>query len=481
MKKFLFPLLLLFISFISNAQVYTVPVVFHLRGSTSDAFWQQNTSDQALADLICDVNKIFAGTDDDLIANYSSIPSNYIPIIANTGIRFYIKGIDRPASRPLAGTNYCSADLGSFDVGALNIYLYDFSGGGTGVYLRPSGCKMKDAIFVSKGSFNKSGVAHEIGHALDLCHLDGCGIAGSGLSGTTCGGSDDCMGDTPSGSAMTSCNISDGVNMPQNVMQSYNTGCRMFFTNNQKTRMRNSYILYHSLTPPPTTYPFNWVVDPFYSYPLSLSMNNVPATFTNDNEGQTVAVTFSNCTDLSNITDVEWSVTGCPPGSSGAVASPFAFGTSPIGSSVFDWSFLFSAPYGASVGIYPNCILYVTFTIRYVWGSSIQRVIQFNNAPGNTHCYLCGPTDPNSKFGTTSVSNTASQVADDVLYPNPATNTININGSYNFFNISDLSGRSVSNGVLNSQSVDISDLSKGTYIIRLTGRSHSIQRLFVKE
>jgi len=114
------------------------------------------------------------------------------------------------------------------------------------------------------------------------------------------------------------------------------------------------------------------------------------------------------------------------------------------------------------------------------------------NAPGVT-TYICDP-HPNSMFGTVTVTSTASvgelNMFEFNIYPIPASNMINIS----FDNISndqiiievyDLLGRlnqsKISNVVNGKTSLDISELSRGIYIAKITSGSTVSVKRFIKE
>ena len=69
------------------------------------------------------------------------------------------------------------------------------------------------------------------------------------------------------------------------------------------------------------------------------------------------------------------------------------------------------------------------------------------------------------------------------IYPNPATNTLSIDGleAYATTEVYDISGKLLLNKTLNSQTIDISSLANGLYFIKLTTKKGSVVRKFVKE
>ena len=131
------------------------------------------------------------------------------------------------------------------------------------------------------------------------------------------------------------------------------------------------------------------------------------------------------------------------------------------------------------------------FDSGYFTGPGPQFSYTFN-APGVT-TYICDP-HPNSMFGTVTVTSTASvdefNLFDFNIYPIPASNMINlffdnIRNNQISIEIYDMLGRLnqsiISNVVNGKTSLDISELSRGIYIAKVTnGNTVSVKR-FVKE
>ncbi len=131
------------------------------------------------------------------------------------------------------------------------------------------------------------------------------------------------------------------------------------------------------------------------------------------------------------------------------------------------------------------------FDSGYYTGPGPQFSYTFT-VPGVT-TYICDP-HPNSMYGTVTVTETAS-IGEQTLFnfnisPNPASNIINIS----FDNISndqiiievyDLLGRlnqsKISNVVNGKTSLDISELSRGIYIAKITSGSTVSVKRFIKE
>ena len=69
------------------------------------------------------------------------------------------------------------------------------------------------------------------------------------------------------------------------------------------------------------------------------------------------------------------------------------------------------------------------------------------------------------------------------LWPNPATNTVNINGANGFdtLTVYDVSGKTVINQALQTDAVDISTLKSGFYIFSLSGENGTVNKRIIKK
>lgn len=72
-----------------------------------------------------------------------------------------------------------------------------------------------------------------------------------------------------------------------------------------------------------------------------------------------------------------------------------------------------------------------------------------------------------------------------ILFPNPTSTVINLSSLNNFvrpeYSIYDVQGRRVSHSSLNSQSIDVSTLANGTYILKVYDESHVKTQKFIKK
>ncbi|WP_331363322.1 S8 family serine peptidase [Polaribacter sp.] len=89
----------------------------------------------------------------------------------------------------------------------------------------------------------------------------------------------------------------------------------------------------------------------------------------------------------------------------------------------------------------------------------------------------------NSYNTTTSSSNTA--FGDKMIYPNPAVDVLNVNPSFGAlkatYRITNLLGQVITSGTIKDNSVNISSLKKGIYLIELTDEEETFTQKFIKQ
>ena len=66
------------------------------------------------------------------------------------------------------------------------------------------------------------------------------------------------------------------------------------------------------------------------------------------------------------------------------------------------------------------------------------------------------------------------------IYPNPSTDFLNLDNAYGDYIITNLNGQVVDNGNINGDPIDVRNLSKGNYIISITGINSVSQLSFIK-
>lgn len=77
-----------------------------------------------------------------------------------------------------------------------------------------------------------------------------------------------------------------------------------------------------------------------------------------------------------------------------------------------------------------------------------------------------------------------SMVEDLILYPNPTRDVLNLNASYGFenaiYSVFDMNGRRIMNSKFNTNTIDVSSLSNGNYILRIMNNGHITSQKFIK-
>jgi hypothetical protein len=83
------------------------------------------------------------------------------------------------------------------------------------------------------------------------------------------------------------------------------------------------------------------------------------------------------------------------------------------------------------------------------------------------------------------LSTNGSIVTDLILFPNPTKSILNLNTLDNLndavYSIFDMNGRRVLNSKLNSNTIDVSELSTGNYILRLMSGNSIQSQKFIKQ
>jgi len=90
-----------------------------------------------------------------------------------------------------------------------------------------------------------------------------------------------------------------------------------------------------------------------------------------------------------------------------------------------------------------------------------------------------------SSYNTTFTSNSNSFNGDAIVYPNPAFNVLNINSSFGTikskYRITNPLGQVISSGTIQNNSVDITNLKRGIYLIELTDEEETFTQKFIKQ
>ncbi|MBN8671520.1 MAG: zinc-dependent metalloprotease [Chitinophagales bacterium] len=392
-------------------------IVFHLfKGSTY--------SDQDLYDAVCRVNQI-----------YNEPPND-------AHIYFVLTEVKRsnatPYDRPNAIAN--SPKVGN----AINIYCYGNYALTFGAY-----SPQDDAVFFQTP---ESGMlAHEIGHFMGLYHLDPNQKELGRQSHPLCdcdghSPDNDCVGDTPNTTFF-------------NVMDK-GSGFGNFFTAGQEARAKECMHkgkwfkdISSSIGAVAITYN-NVLLLPYLTTPedgntgileFSMPFNSTPQMLCSFNQPTTIQVIVTTqCPEGSNKRTIVYNLT----------------------------SFTGSIPVDLKWGIQK-----ITYIYNYPDGSqrTIDKIYTIPRRGGNC--------DEQPKFGTTNISNIQNEKLGFKVVNSIVSSDIKvINNGYKSISIFDLSGRTLQNTNITNgdNTIDISNLQPGNYIIKAFGEHSTTQERFSK-
>lgn len=238
--------------------IVTIPVVFHVVYATS----AQNISDAQCQAQLNQLNLDYAR----LNADASSTPSAFTGVAANTQVQFCM-AVRTPTGASTTGVVHKSTSTSSFSSNDnvkhsssggddawdatkyLNIWSCNLGGGLLGYAQFPGGAASTDGVvflYSSIGSVAQPGTAspynlgrtatHEVGHWLNLRHINGDGNCASDL-----------VNDTPTQSALNfgcpayphvTCSNGPNGDMFMNYMDYTDDGCMNTFTAGQAARMQ---------------------------------------------------------------------------------------------------------------------------------------------------------------------------------------------------------------------------------------------------
>lgn len=235
-------------------EVRIIPIVFHIIHANGP----ENISDEQVHSAVQYLNEDMRKLNSDV----SSVIPEFEDIVADCEIEFRIAQLD-PQGNCTNGVTRTVSDLtyvGDSDMkqliqwprdSYLNVWVCAYAAGAAGYSLYPSSVNDnpgQDGIVlrhdycgvIGTGSMNtRHTLAHEVGHWLNLRHT--WGNSNDSALPSNCD-SDDLVGDTPNTEGWTSCSpygeTCGSLDNVQNFMEY--SGCRMMFTEGQKTRMRNA-------------------------------------------------------------------------------------------------------------------------------------------------------------------------------------------------------------------------------------------------
>ncbi|MDU0369649.1 GEVED domain-containing protein [Hymenobacter endophyticus] len=248
-------------SFIANpvaqrtTAVVTIPVVVHVLYNTT----AQNVSDAQIQSQIAVLNEDF----NKLNADVSKTPSAFAGLVANVGIQFVLAkqtptgaattGIERKSTtRTSWGTDDAMKKVSTGGLDAwnsakyLNLWVCNLSGGVLGYAQFPGGAAATDGVVILSSGFGRGGSAsapfnlgrtatHEVGHWLNLRHIWGDASCGNDLVSDT-PTQQTSNGGCPSFPKVTCSNGPNG-DMFMNYMDYTDDACMYMFSNGQSSRM----------------------------------------------------------------------------------------------------------------------------------------------------------------------------------------------------------------------------------------------------
>ena len=122
-----------------------------------------------------------------------------------------------------------------------------------------------------------------------------------------------------------------------------------------------------------------------------------------------------------------------------------------------------------------------TTTFEVLWSDDTMGGNNMLNAGDGTDAV--GNIDTANDCSTASVKDVSFYNID--VYPNPASNVINVRSEFTIDNLSifDLMGRTVKQQISNNKefSLDVSDLSKGIYLVKLSSGDKEAVTKFIKK
>ena len=514
------------------AVTVTIPVVVHVLYSTAS----ENISDAQIASQIAVLNEDFHKLNPD----YTKTPSAFAGLVADAGIQFVLAkrtpagvattGIERKSSTITTwGTadKIKKASTGGLDAWNasqyLNLWVGTIGGGILGYAQFPGGAAATDGVVISPVYFGRTGTvtapynlgrtgSHEVGHWLNLNHI-------WGDDGTACTGTDN-VSDTPNQAdesygkptfPQVSCSNGPNGDMFMNYMDYTDDAAMFMFSTGQSTRMnalfatggaraslltsQGGVVPGGGTTPPPTT----------VTYCAS--------------KGTSVAYEYVDLVQLGSINRASGANAGYYDGT--AISTTVAAGsTQTISLSAGFVGTAYSEYFKVYIDYNQNGVFTDTgelvvnaaassvattrsfsFTVPATAKSGNTRlrvVLSDNSATTSCGSYSYGETEDytltvsggtRTDGSATARTSNPNALADRyTLYPNPATQVLNIARPANAspeaafsVRVYDLRGAEVRGLSLADGQVDVSGLRAGTYLLNVTDGTGTSHQRFVKE
>ncbi|MCI1187782.1 GEVED domain-containing protein [Hymenobacter sp. DH14] len=508
----------------------TIPVVVHVLYSTAS----ENISDAQIASQIAVLNEDYHKLNSD----YTKTPSAFAGQVADVGIQFVLAkrtpsgvattGIERKSSTITSwGTadKIKKASTGGLDAWNssqyLNLWVGTIGGGILGYAQFPGGAAATDGVVISPVYFGRTGTvtapynlgrtaSHEVGHWLNLNHI-------WGDDSGACTGTDN-VSDTPNQGAENygkptfphvSCSNGPNGDMFMNYMDYVDDAAMFMFSTGQSTRMNALFAsggarmgLLTSqggvapgggTTPPPTvTYCASKGSSVAYEYVDLVQLGSINRT-SGANAGYydgtalstTVAAGSSQTISLSagftGTAYSEYFKVYIDYNQNGVFTDAGELVVNAAASSVATTrSFSFTVPTSAKSG---------NTRLRVVMSDNSATTSCGSYSYGETEDYTLTISGGTRTDGSTARTSNPNALADQyTLYPNPATQVLNIARPANAdpeatfsVRVYDLRGAEIRGLSLTDGQVDVSALRAGTYLLNVTDGTGTSHQRFVKE
>ena len=510
----------------------TIPVVVHVLYNAAS----ENISDAQIASQIAVLNEDFHKMN----ADYTKTPSAFAGLVADAGIQFVLAkrtpsgvattGIERKSSTI---TTWGTADkikkvsTGGLDAWNssqyLNLWVGTIGGGILGYAQFPGGAAATDGVVISPVYFGRTGTvtapfnlgrtgSHEVGHWLNLNHI-------WGDDGTACTGTDN-VSDTPNQAdesygkptfPQVSCSNGPNGDMFMNYMDYTDDAAMYMFSTGQSSRMnalfatggaRASLLTSQGgvapgggTTPPPTTvtYCASKGTSVAYEYVDLVQLGSInrasgaDAGYYNGTASTTTvaagsAQTISLSAGFAGTAYSEYFKVYIDYNQNGVFTDAGELVVNAAASSAATTrSFGFTVPASAKSG---------NTRLRVVLSDATATTSCGTYSYGETEDYTLTVSGGARTDGsaTARTSNPNARADQYTLYPNPATQVLNIARPANTdpeaafsVRVYDLRGAEVRGLSLTDGQVDVSALRAGTYLLNVTDGTGTSHQRFVKE
>ncbi|GAB3731000.1 hypothetical protein GCM10027594_13020 [Hymenobacter agri] len=511
------------------AVTVTIPVVVHVLYSTAS----ENISDAQIQSQIDVLNEDYHK----LNADYTKTPSAFAGLVADVGIQFVLAkrtpsgvattGIERKSSTT---TSWGTADkikststggLNAWDATKyLNLWVGTIGGGILGYAQFPGGALATDGVVISPVYFGRTGTvtspynlgrtaSHEVGHWLNLNHI-------WGDDSGACTGTDN-VSDTPNQASENygkptfphvSCSNGPNGDMFMNYMDYVDDAAMFMFSTGQSSRMNALFasggarvglltsqggVAPGGTTPPPTvTYCSSKGSSVAYEYVDLVQLGSINRT-SGANAGYYDGTALSTTVAAGSAQTISLSA-----GFTGTAYSEyFKVYIDYNQNGVFTDAGELVVNAAASTSAATRSFSFTVPTTAKSGNTRLRVVMSDNSATTSCGSYSYGETEDYTLSisggarmdGSTVRTSNPNALADQyTLYPNPATNVLNIARPANAdpeatfsVRVYDLRGAEVRNLPMADGQLDVSALRAGTYLLNVTDGTGTSHQRFVKE